>query len=107
MRHVSQKTIEQFINDSLDESQLKQLLDHLEVCDSCYNETEVYYMITTGLLNQDENRAESADLRAGFRDFVESKKNAVKKEERKRDRISYILTALFIAFLVLLYHWVV
>ncbi len=106
MRHINQNTIEGFISDQLDENQLSQVLDHLDECEACYDETEVYYMITTGLLNQDANLGAGADLRRGFREFVEQKKKDVVRERRRKDRNSYALTALIIIGLVLLYYWV-
>ena len=106
MRHISQKTIEGFIGDSLDKTELRRVLDHLDVCEACYDETEVYYMIMIGLMDQDMSGQASADLRSDFKVFLENKRKAVASEERRKDRISYLITALIMAGLVVLYYLV-
>ena len=105
MRHISQKMIEAFISDELNENELRQVLEHIEECPSCYDEIEVYYMITVGLLKKDhETRTGNADLQTEFKDFIEEKKRELNKEVNKKDRKSYFLTVLVMASLILLYY---
>jgi hypothetical protein len=105
LRHISQKMIEAFISDELNENELRQVLEHIEECPSCYDEIEVYYMITVGLLKQDhETRTGNADLQTEFKDFIEEKKRELNKEVNKKDRKSYFMTALVMASLILLYY---
>ena len=105
MRHISQKMIEAFISDELKENELRQVLEHIEECPSCYDEIEVYYMITVGLLKQDhETRTGTADLRTEFKGIIEEKKKELNKETQKKDRKSYFLTVLVMAALILLYY---
>lgn len=105
LRHISQKMIEALISGELNENELRQVLEHLEECPSCYDETEVYYMITVGLLKQDhETHTGNADLRTEFKAFIEEKKKELNKEVQKKDRKGYLLTALVMMSLVLLYY---
>ena len=105
MRHISQKMIEAFIRDELNENELRQVLEHLEVCPSCYDEVEVYYMITVGLMKEDhESGAHTADLRTQFRAFINEKNQELNKEIQKKDRKSYFITGLVMAALILLYY---
>ncbi len=105
MRHISQKMIEAFIRDELDENELRQVLEHLAACPACYDEVEVYYMITVGLMKEDhETSARTADLRTEFRGFINEKTQELNKEVQKKDRKSYFLTALVMASLILLYY---
>ena len=105
LRHISQKMIEAFIQDKLDENELRQVLEHLEVCPACYDEVEVYYMITVGLMKEDhETTARTADLRTEFKAFINEKHKELNKEVQKKDRKSYFITALVMASLILLYY---
>ena len=47
--HDVQRMIQGFIEKRLTDEQLEAFLEHIASCRDCYDELEVYYMITTGL----------------------------------------------------------
>ena len=52
--HDVQRMISGFIEEKLTDEQLEGFLEHIENCQDCYDELEVYYMITIGLMQLDE-----------------------------------------------------
>ena len=48
--HDVQRMISGFIEEKLTDEQLEGFLEHIENCQDCYDELEVYYMITIGLM---------------------------------------------------------
>ena len=73
--HDVQRMIQGFIEKRLTDEQLEAFLEHIASCRDCYDELEVYYMITTGLLQLDEEHSETLDFKKNLSDFIESERN--------------------------------
>lgn len=58
-----------FLNDKLDPVQLEEFIDHVNHCEDCKEELEVYYTLLTGMKLLDEDR----NLSNNFHDDFENK----------------------------------
>lgn len=45
----AQKKIESFVNDKLSKKDLERFLEHMESCEACKEEYEIYYTLITGM----------------------------------------------------------
>lgn len=68
--HDVQRMISGFIEEKLTDEQLEGFLEHIENCQDCYDELEVYYMITIGLMQLDEDHTGTMDLKKNLKDFI-------------------------------------
>lgn len=68
--HDAQRMISDFIEKKLTDQQLEGFLEHIETCQNCYDELEVYYMITIGLRQLDEDHTGTMDLKRNLKDFL-------------------------------------
>ena len=87
--HDVQRMISGFIEEKLTDEQLEGFLEHIENCQDCYDELEVYYMITIGLMQLDEDHTGTMDLKKNLKDFI-SEQN---KELYMRKRLAAICQA--------------
>ena len=72
----AQSYITPFINDKLDSKQIEEFLIHIEKCEDCKEELEVYYTLLTGMKQLEEESDLSSDCHLAF-------ENKLKKEEEK------------------------
>ena len=68
--HDVQRMISGFIEKKLTDEQLEDFLEHIETCQDCYDELEVYYMITIGLMQLDEDHTGTMDFKKNLKDFI-------------------------------------
>ena len=80
--HDVQRMIQGFIEKRLTDEQLEAFLEHIASCRDCYDELEVYYMITTGLLQLDEEHSETLDFKKNLSDFIESERHGLYMRRR-------------------------
>lgn len=80
--HDVQRMIQGFIEKRLTDEQLEAFLEHIASCRDCYDELEVYYMITTGLLQLDEEHSETLDFKKNLSDFIESEQHGLYMRRR-------------------------
>lgn len=84
--HDIQLMITGFIEKRLTDQQLETFIDHIAHCRDCYDELEVYYMITTGLMQLDENHTGTLDLKKNLRDFIEEQRRGLCARKRASAR---------------------
>lgn len=72
----AQSYITPFINDELDSKQIEEFLLHIEKCEDCREELEVYYTLLTGMKQLEEESDLSSDFHLAF-------VNKLKREEEK------------------------
>lgn len=100
--HDIQMMISGFIDDRLSDEQTEMFLDHVEHCQDCYDELEVYYMITAGLRQLDENHEENPDLQKNLRELINNKRQELQNEKRTllwRRRLRRVTGVCFFAVL--------
>ena len=104
--HDVQRMISGFIEEKLTDEQLEGFLEHIENCQDCYDELEVYYMITIGLMQLDEDHTGTMDLKKNLKDFISEqnkelymrKRLAARRHFAKRAGI--VILAVILAFCI-------
>lgn len=81
----AQGMITSFIGDTLDSKQLEQFLHHINHCEDCEEELEVYFTLLTGMKQLDEDKNLSPDFHIALR-------NRIRKAEERviRNKIDYM-----------------
>ena len=51
----AEKMVVPYIEDKLSLSELEEFMEHIETCENCREELEIYYMVDGGLKNLDED----------------------------------------------------
>ena len=102
--HDVQRMISGFIEKKLTDEQLEGFLEHIENCQDCYDELEVYYMITIGLMQLDEDHTGTMDLKKNLKDFIseQNKELYIRKRLAARrhfaKRAGIVIMAVILAF---------
>lgn len=78
-----------YINDELTDRELAKFLEHIENCQSCYEELEIYYTLYAGL-SQLDGENESVDMRNLMRDALHMSRMRVRG--KKIFNIYYVLS---------------
>lgn len=81
-----QMMISDFIEKRLTDQQLEIFLEHITGCQECYDELEVYYMITIGLRQLDEDHTGTLDLKRNLREFIEEQRRELYQRKRTEAR---------------------
>lgn len=105
--HDAQRMIQGFIEKRLTDEQLEAFLEHIASCRDCYDELEVYYMITTGLLELDEKHSETLDFKKNLRDFIESEEHALylrRRAEHNRKVLKRTVAAALVILIAFTVH---
>lgn len=105
--HDVQRMIQGFIEKRLTDEQLEAFLEHIASCRDCYDELEVYYMITTGLLQLDEEHSETLDFKKNLSDFIESEQHGLymrRRAEHNRRVLRRAVAAALIIIIVFSVH---
>lgn len=94
----AQNLITPFINDQLDIPTLEDFINHINHCDDCREELEVYYTLLTGMKQLDDDKNLSGDFHV---DFVNKLRKAEERIKRKkihniRKRVSLLVTIVII-----------
>lgn len=103
--HDIQLMITGFIEKRLTDQQLEDFIDHIGSCQDCYDELEVYYMITTGLMQLDENHTGTLDLKKNLQDFIKEQRRGLYTRKRsivRKRRLSAAMIGLLLIFIVFL-----
>lgn len=95
-----QKNIQPFINDRLSLKDLEEYLHHMETCDSCREEYEVYYMLLMGMkiLDEEENISEKFHLDSGEK--LGTAKEYLQKKKRSNLVIRSFLGMIIVFFII-------
>lgn len=81
----TQSLIMSYINEQLDIEQLEKFIQHIETCNECKEELEVYYTLLTSMKQLDEDKNLSGNF---HNEFI---KSLHKSEERiRRAKLNYV-----------------
>ena len=67
----AQSLITAFINDELDIDELEMFIDHIQSCEECREELEVYYALLTAMKQLDEDKNLSDDFNHELKEKIE------------------------------------
>lgn len=97
----AQSLITPFINETLDDDKLEQFLDHINTCDSCWDDLDVYFTLLNGMKQLDENKNIANTFHIDLDGFIH-------KQEDKiiQNRVQKIKKRIFLClFMLLLGLW--
>lgn len=100
--HDVQRMISGFIEKKLTDEQLEGFLEHIENCQDCYDELEVYYMITIGLMQLDEDHTGTMDLKKNLKDFISEQNKELYMRKRLAARRHFAKRAGIVIMAVIL-----
>lgn len=90
-----------FLNDKIDPVKLEEFLDHVNYCDACKEELEVYYTLLTGMKLLDEDRNLSNNFHLDFENKLRKAEERIVKRKIQLIQKKVILIVIMgaIAFL--------
>ena len=67
----AQSSITAFINDEMDIAELEEFIEHIQDCEECMDELDVYYALLTAMKQLDEDRNLSDDFSQELREKID------------------------------------
>lgn len=98
----AQSLIVPFIKSELTMEQAKAFFQHIDYCEDCKEELEVYYILLIGLKELDEDPSDSLDLHGQFEEHLNKARERVEKQNWERFPKMIILLALIGILLVMI-----
>lgn len=74
----AEKLVGPYINDQLSMTELEDFIDHIESCENCREELEIYYMVDVGLKKLDEDDG-TYDIVGDLRRRLQESRAALKR----------------------------
>ena len=98
----AQAWIVPFIEGKLTVEQNEQFINHVEHCDDCYDELEVYYIVIVSVKQLDEDEHGSVDFNGDLKNYIAQKKKEIerKKSRRARKKAIGVTVVLLLIFMV-------
>lgn len=95
----TQARITGFINNQLTPGETEQVLDHVNECDECMEELEVYYTLFTGMKLLDEQKTIDNNLHHGFLSMMHRAEERIIREKMRiiRKVVLFVLILMFVA----------
>lgn len=98
-----------YLDYSLDDDELQAFLNHIETCQSCREEVELFFILMEGLNQMNEEEIKIADFHAAFQEKRKQQlENVVQKKKIRRitDRIVliFVFFVVFVGFLYGFFH---
>ncbi len=90
----AQGYITPFINDQIDVNELEKFLDHIEHCEECREELEVYYTLLTAMKQLDEEHNMSGDYHMEFLNKIKKAEERIVHSKVQSFRKRFILAAI-------------
>ncbi len=105
----AQSLITAFINDELDIDELEEFTRHVQSCDECKEELEVYYALLTAMKQLDEDKNLSDDFNQELKEKLERSQERIIHLRYNYYRKKGALFVIIISFTVFfsLYHYLV
>lgn len=98
----AQSLIVPFIKSELTMEQAKAFFQHIDFCEDCKEELEVYYILLIGLKELDEDPSDSLDLHGQFEEHLSKARERVEKRNWERFPKLIILLSLIGILLVMI-----
>ena len=73
----AQGLIMRYVNDELSAVELEVFLEHIEKCPDCKEELEIYYILTTGMQQLDNDYVHTYNFHEAFEKQIEKSKKAI------------------------------
>lgn len=95
----AQSCIVPFIENKLTDEQTEAFLNHIEHCNDCYDELEVYFIVFSGIRQLDSETQNISDFKGELKKYIEHQKNAAsrRKSHRTHKIVLLLCSGLFCA----------
>ncbi len=100
----AQRLITSFIDNKLNDNQLKEFLDHVSSCSECYDELEVYYTMLVGTKQLYGDTLVSQDLLKDLKERISNDQRRLHKKHLRRVFVSWFFgtcIAMLLLFVVI------
>ncbi len=99
----AQSLITPFINETLEDDKLGQFLDHINTCDSCRDDLEVYFTLLNGMKQLDENKNIANNFHIDLDGFLHKQEDKIIQHKMQKIKKRIVLCV----FMLLLGLWFV
>jgi uncharacterized protein YneF (UPF0154 family) len=89
-----------YLDHNLDDEKLEEFLTHLETCEDCRNEAELYFTLFEGLNQMDEDEIQFFDFQTEFEEQRESQMEEIRLNKFYR-RMTDLIVIVFVVLMVL------
>ena len=96
----AQSMVLNFINNQLDKEETREFIEHIRGCKDCWEELEIYYVMLIGLKQLDEGGELAADFKKKLQNEVDSRYNAIVKENRRQYVAKIVAVSICVAVTV-------
>lgn len=94
----AQSKIQQYINDSLSQTETKEFIHHVRNCRNCRDELEIHYILSVGMQQLDEGEVLSADFQKELEDNIHRRYEKIVKEESWQRSFHVVLFSSIFSF---------
>lgn len=105
----AQSLITAFINDELEIDKLEEFIGHIQSCDECNEELEVYYALLTAMKQLDEDRNLSNDFHQELKEKLERSQERIihlRYNYYRKKGVLFVIIILVTAFFSLYYNFI-
>lgn len=99
---TAQSLILKYINNELSGTQLEAFLDHIDSCDDCRDELQIYYIMFYGIKQLDDDSVSDYDFHRQFEESLEYSRRKIKRLSISRKLKLLLLEILMIGVPLLL-----
>lgn len=92
----AQGCITPFIKDQMNINELESFLNHIESCEECKEELEVYYTLLAGMRQLDEEQNMPSDFHVGFLNKLKKAEEIIIQHKVQSFRKRFLLTAIIV-----------
>lgn len=99
----AQSLIIKYLNNELNDDELKAFLDHIDNCKECADELEIYYTVITGIKQLDADKELTNNFSIALKKRLTQSRNSLTKRKKRKYRkvasfglVVLVLTPLFL-----------
>lgn len=103
----AQSSITAFINDEMDIAELEEFIEHIQDCEECMDELDVYYALLTAMKQLDEDKNLSGDYSQELKEKIEHTRERIihLRYNYYRKKGALFLIIVLLAVFLSLYHY--
>ncbi len=95
---TAQSLIIKYVNDELSNLELEAFLNHVEECADCMEELRIYYILSKGMQQLDEDKVINYNFHQQFEESLDEARHTIVKASMKKMRKMIIVNFIIIIF---------
>lgn len=98
----TQKAMHPFLEEQMDVDSLREFMAHIQSCESCREDLEVYYTLFTGMKLLDEDKGFPVDYKVDYNRRLRRAEDEIRRDQLRRaeKRIGVLGIAILLALLL-------